>query len=329
MTSQPELDSPHAPRTSLTDDLRALTDGAPVAGLQIIVKQETPFLPKVAFVLITLASLGGVAFTGTLAGLGWLGIAGKWLPTWSMALVGGLVVWRAIYLRPQEPGTDPARVAALNAEALTRATTVGRWLAPLVALSAAGPFVVGYLDHAPAVRWTLVATLLLAAVGLALGVSSLRVAVGLCALVGVGILAWSFADTGGDWESWQLWVRVLHLTAFTLWLGGALWNIGVAMPTGRHHANVDAVLAGARQLDRFRWVVRFVLPTIIVTGLLMAGLYRALPLAWWTTFPGVLVPLKVLAIVALVVVFLLCPLFRHCSPVQGVCNIDDLDEGKP
>jgi len=26
----------------------------------------------------------------------------------------------------------------------------------------------------------------------------------------------------------------------------------------------------------------------------------------------------------LVVVFIACPLFRQCSPVRGVCNIDDL-----
>lgn len=35
--------------------------------------------------------------------------------------------------------------------------------------------------------------------------------------------------------------------------------------------------------------------------------------------------MKVLAIVALVVVFITCPLFRHCSPVQGVCDIEDLE----
>lgn len=121
-------------------------------------------------------------------------------------------------------------------------------------------------------------------------------------------------------------MRVAHLTAFTLWIGGALWNIAVAMPAGRHHANVDAVIAGAHQLDRFRWVVRFSLPTIIVTGLIMAGAFTALPLEWWFTFPGILIPIKVLAIVALVVVFITCPLFRHCSPVQGVCNIEDLGD---
>jgi len=30
--------------------------------------------------------------------------------------------------------------------------------------------------------------------------------------------------------------------------------------------------------------------------------------------------------VALVAVFIACPLFRQCSPVQGVCNVDDLKQ---
>ena len=67
------------------------------------------------------------------------------------------------------------------------------------------------------------------------------------------------------------------------------------------------------------------------TGLVMADAYRALPLQWWLHLPGLLIPFKVLLIIALVAVFIACPLFRQCSPVQGVCNIDDLvpDAGKP
>jgi hypothetical protein len=63
----------------------------------------------------------------------------------------------------------------------------------------------------------------------------------------------------------------------------------------------------------------------------MADAYRALPAQWWLHFPGLLIPLKVLMIVALIAVFIACPLFRQCSPVQGVCNIDDLtqDVGGP
>ncbi|WP_347354993.1 hypothetical protein [Intrasporangium sp.] len=291
--------------------------------LQVIVKEETPFLPKVAFTLITLASVGGAVFTGLGLGVSGAGLLVRWLSLWAVALAGGFLAWRLLYLRRAEKGVDQVRVDALTGDLLRRADEVGRWVSPVVLLGAAGPFVVPALAGEPLLRWGIVAATLALAGLLAVGVGRGAVAGPALALVVALIAGWAYADVGPDWAAG---IRALHLTAFTLWLGGALWNIAVAMPVGRRHPNVDAVLAGARQLDRFRWVVRFVLPTIIVTGLVMADAFRALPLGWWTSFPGILIPLKVLAIIALVVVFITCPLFRHCSPVQGVCNIDDLAE---
>ncbi len=302
---------------------RSARDERRVDTLQVIVKEETPFLPKVAFTLITLASLGGAIFTGLGLGLSGAGLVLRWLSLWAMALAGGFLVWRLLYLRRREPGVDQERVDALNADLYDRANEVGRWVAPVALLAAAGPFVVPVLEGDLALRWTLVGATVALAVLLAVGVGRASVAVPALLLAAVLVAGWAYADVGPDWHAV---IRALHLTAFTLWLGGALWNITVAMPVGRRHPNVEAVLAGARQLDRFRWVVRFALPTIIVTGLVMAGAFRSLPLAWWTSFPGILIPLKVLAIIALIVVFITCPLFRHCSPVQGVCNIDDLSE---
>jgi hypothetical protein len=307
-------------------------DGAPglslreqgrVDTLQVVVREQTPFLPKVAFTLITLASMGGAVFTGRGMGLGVGEIALRWLSLWSLALAGGFLVWRTIYVRTSEPEVEQVRLDALNQTALTRADVVGRWTAPIVLAGAPGILVVPWLDNSPALRWSMVAATVVLAGLLALGVSHRTPAVVATALAGLLISGWAYADAGSGMPGV---VRALHLTAFTLWLGGALWNIAVAMRAGREHPNLDAVLAGARQLDRFRWVVRFVLPTIIGTGLIMAWGYRAVELEWWMSFPGVLIPLKVLCIVALVVVFITCPLFRHCSPVQGVCNIDDLDE---
>ncbi|HNJ79461.1 MAG TPA: hypothetical protein PKX56_08900, partial [Marmoricola sp.] len=66
---------------------------ARVETLQVIVKEETPFLPKVAFTLITLASLGGATFTGLGLGLDWVGNVLRWLTLWSMALAGGFLTW--------------------------------------------------------------------------------------------------------------------------------------------------------------------------------------------------------------------------------------------
>lgn len=305
-------------------DLAATLAGAgQVAGLQVIVKQETPFLPKVAFTLITLASLGGATLTGTLAGLTGVSLFARWLALWSIALAGGFAVWRAWYLRTSDPEAKQSAVDALNSTALARATKVGRAISPLTLIAIAGPLLTPYVVAQPLVLWGLVASLVIVAAGLAVGVSSLPAAYAVIAGSAASVTLWAYADAGAGTGGL---VRILHLTAFILWLGGAVWNIWVAMPAGREHANVDAVIAGAHQLDRFRWVVRFALPTIIVTGLIMAGAFRWMPGEWWVTYPGVLIGLKALTIIALVVVFITCPLFRHCSPVQGVCDLDDLND---
>ena len=298
-------------------------DQSRVDTLQVVVREDTPFLPKVAFTLISLASLAGVTLTSNGMGLtsGQTGL--RWLTLWSLALAGGFLVWRTAYVRARESGADDDAVEALNDTAFGHADRVARWVAVLVLLGAPGALVVPAVSGAGWVTWSLVGGSVVLAALLALGVRRLPVAAAGAAVVAALLVGWAWTDAG---TGWSFWLRLLHLSAFTLWLGGALWNITVAMPAGREHPVVPAVLAGARQLDRFRWVVRFALPTIIVTGLVMAGAYRALPISWWTTFPGVLIPLKVLAIVALVVVFITCPLFRHCSPVQGVCDIEDLDK---
>lgn len=294
--------------------------------LTIIVKEETPFLPKVAFTLITLASMGGAFFTGRGMGLEPMALGMRWLTLWSLALAGGFLAWRVCYLRAHETDVDDDAIARLNDSALTRADQVARWVAPIVFLGAPGALVVPPAMIDPSLRWGMVIGSVLLAGLLLSGVTRKATAILALAVVTLLLAAWATTDAGTDWHGL---VRMLHLTAFSLWLGGALWNIAVAMPAGRAHPNLDAVLAGARQLDRFRWVVRFVLPTIILTGVFMAWGYRVMPMEWWLSYPGVLIPLKVLAIVALVVVFITCPLFRHCSPVQGVCNTDDLSESPP
>lgn len=296
-----------------------------IDSLQVIVKEETPFLPKVAFTLITLASLGGAIFTGLGFGLDAPALGLRWFAMWTLALAGGFLVWRLYYLREHERDVDEQTVSRLNATALKLANRVSRVVGIMLVLAAVGTLSVPYLAFLPGVRYIVLGgTLALGALMIA-GVSNRTVATAALVVTAVLLITWALADAGTDWHGL---IRLAHLTAFSLWLGGALWNIGVAMPAGRQHPNVTAVLAGARQLDRFRWVVRFSLPTIIVTGLVMAGVYTVLPIGWWMTFPGILIPLKVLAIVALVVVFITCPLFRQCSPVQGVCNIDDLADAE-
>jgi putative copper resistance protein D len=289
--------------------------------LQVVVKEETPLLPRVAFALITVASLAGAVFTGH--GLGVTGpmLFVRWFGLWTTALAGGFLAWRLCYLRATEWELDETTVMAYNDTALRRADAIGRALAPLVAIGTAAPFAASYLDNRPGLRWAIAVAMLGLATLLAIGVRRRAIAAPAALIVVLIVVLWARADAGGGVYGW---IRLAHLTAFTLWLGGALWNIAVAMPAGRANPTIDAVLTGARQLDRFRWVVRVALPTIIGTGLAMADVYRGLPRSWWLHYPGALILVKVGVIVALIVVFITCPLFRQCSPVRGVCNIDDL-----
>lgn len=300
----------------------------PVAALgqrvTVEVKTETPFLPKAAFFLISVASLVGTILTGKLHGLDGLALAWRWLQFWSVALPTGMLAWRLFYLRRQEPGLDAARVATMHDDLLERVRVVSRYLVPVLVAGAAASLFVPYLAG-----WTAVA---LTAASLALAAlvtqahRSRAAAFGAFLVGALALLLWGWADSGG--LSGVAAVRTVHLWAFAAWLGGALFNLGAAVPAGRKNANLDAVVAGARQLERFRWVVRTSLPTIIVTGVWMALRYGGVTSPFWLSGIGLLVPLKLLLIVALVVIFITCPLYRACSPVRGVCNLDDLGGGE-
>lgn len=296
-----------------------LSTGVPVASrLQVEVRSEAPFLPKVAFVTITLASLGGAIFTGRHLGVAGFGLAYRWLALWVAAIVLGFLAWRVIYLRWSEPDLDSDVVSALAGTAVSGSRRIERLLAVGLLVSAPAPLVMGYTAGTP-LGWAVFALTLVMAALLARPASSRVIVLGLAVATQV---AWAMASTG-----WNLagGVRTLHLVAFGLWIGGAAWNLGVAIPAGIAHPVPDAVIAGARQLQRFRWVVRFALPTVILSGLVQSDAYRSLPAEWWLSFPGILIPTKVLLIVALVVIFITCPLYRQCSPVVGVCRVEDLD----
>ena len=275
----------------MSNKLLSAADLSRIDTLQVIVKKETPFLPKVAFALITLASMGGAVFTGLSFGLDAPALGLRWFAMWTLALAGGFLVWRLYYLHEHERDLDERTVDRLNVTALRHANRVSRVVGVMLVVAAVGTLTVSYLTYLPGVQYlVLIGTLVLGALML-VGVKNRVVAMVSLMVVAVLVVTWALADAGTDWHGL---IRIAHLTAFSLWLGGALWNIGVAMPAGREHPDVTAVLAGARQLDRFRWVVRFALPTIIVTGLVMAGVYTVMPIDWWVTFPGILIPMKVL-----------------------------------
>lgn len=68
-----------------------------------------------------------------------------------------------------------------------------------------------------------------------------------------------------------------------------------------------------------------VLPTLAVTGVLQAVPYAGGSLGYLLgSWAGRLILLKAAALVALVGIFVTCPLWRACSPVRGMCNLEDL-----
>ncbi len=287
---------------------------------KIDVRDTTPFLPKVAFVTITLASMAGATFTGREwfhLGLGPLAV--RWLLLWTAALALGFSTWRTVYHRTHERGLDDAPLAGLQQSLLDHARLISRVLAGLASMGTIAILMIPYLDAAE--RTMLMVTMGLMAGLLWTGVTKRWTAgvVLLLAMIQAGL--WGVFDT---FDTTQAVVRTVHLVAFGLWLGGALWNLMVAIPSGRDHPVIEAVIAQARQLQRFRWVVRFALPTIIVTGLIQSDVFLNKGMSWWSSLPGVLIPVKVLLIIALIVIFITCPLYRQCSPVKGVCNVEDL-----
>lgn len=274
------------------------------------VRQEVPFLPKVAFTLISLASLAGAVFTGLHLGLTPLGLLLRWLLLWLLALALGFSAWHTLYLREEKDLGAEAQAFVAGEQAAWRslAQPLGLALALLSPSLALFP----YLGHA----WGLI-SLTQASLGLAFWLGRPWLALGLSLVL---TLFWAERDTQG---LWSFTLRALHLAAFGLWLGGALFNLTVNIPVGMRYPFVEAVVAGARQLERFRLTVRLALPTLLLTGLLMAFGYR-IPLEAWGFFPFSLIALKLGLILALVAIFITCPLYRQCSPVRGVCSLDDL-----
>jgi putative copper resistance protein D len=82
------------------------------------------------------------------------------------------------------------------------------------------------------------------------------------------------------------------------------------------------VRAAGEQLERFRWAVRFVIPTVLLTGLYQAvdalGVGAA---AYVESLLGLAVLGKLAVVGVLFVIFKLCPMWRACSPIDGVCDL--------
>jgi len=299
-------------------------------------------LPKVAFTIITIASAVGAYMAVDGDGPVTYRAAVHWAFLLSLGLTTGALVWNALYAQPAASLLDGPSADAYLVRQRQVFRRAQHWLLPVLAVAGALDLTLRGLMHAASPLGAGAAAAALLALTILVGTEAARrgaagpdltavdrISLG-AALLLVVLAGWPEVLTrhGLNWV--QLGVRSVHLLAFSLWYGGAFWNIFVAVPAAGKDADFTVVAAANLQLERFRWVVRFVFPTIFLTGLAQAygyfGLhYEALLISGF----GRLVLVKLGLITALVVVFITCPMWRACSPIRGVCNIEDLKGEDP
>jgi uncharacterized membrane protein len=296
-------------------------------------------LPKVALTIILFASLVGTYLTLHLGGTESLSVVlAKWLYLVALGVLVGGLCWKHVFVRPGDLDEGTSTYCERMYARFDRIV----WLAVLV-LGVAGS-VVAYrywqalsgAIHGVTLTAILGALLTLLVLSLSrsrsvdsqfrspLGLTEFALAL---ALLGATVSA-EVALRGGS--TGTLAVRTIHLLAFSIWLGGAVWNIFVAVPTGQESPTLPVVSAAGEQLERFRWAVRFIIPTIIATGLYQAYTVFGTSI---DTYLGSMVGLAVVAklgfIGTLVVIFKLCPMWRACSPIKGVCDLVDIGDSRP
>jgi putative copper resistance protein D len=296
-------------------------------------------LPKVAFTVITGASMAGAALTGLRHGVeSWPFLAMRWAAVWVMALLLGSQVWKIFYLRPAV-AMRPVAGAVDYADAMLKLHV--RWqkaLLPFAVLLVGGDLAFYSTRGAVAVPWLSAAGVALVVAMAGLGLTwttrqdaqkqDLATWLTLAGLAGT-VAALAGLDVALQPAGASRWLlapnRMLHLWAFSAWLGGALWNIFIAVPAGMTRVNMDTVILANFQLERFRVVVRTVFPVIVATGLVQAwAMFGWNWQALFTNTWGYLVLTKLGLILVLIGVFIACPMWRACSPIRGVCNLDDL-----
>ncbi|WP_336330242.1 hypothetical protein [Haloarcula sp. CGMCC 1.2071] len=123
---------------------------------------------------------------------------------------------------------------------------------------------------------------------------SVRSTLLLASLVSLAGFAW--VETGTTLVDWG--VRLAHVGAFSLWLGGAIWHNFVVLPTVR--SRPDAGEALKPQAHAFRRHLPVVLPVVFVTGVYQtAGLIGLSAPALLASPVGHLVAVKLLVLAVL------------------------------
>lgn len=294
-------------------------------------------LPKVALTVIIIASFIGTWLTISTHGAGtWFQVSTRWLHLVSFAALAGGFMWKGLFARPTNERAQQPYFTQFTAASFARFRRLAQIALPLFVVTAVydlfrfAAWGVGWLV------WLEIA--ILAMIVLAIGADAYGrgrndpfAERNLARLTLLFLLLNALVQAGFDVILAQdggirpLLVRWLHLAAFGLWFGGAVWNIFITVPAARSIVSLPVVVAASQQLERFRIAVRLILPTLIVTGFIQAYRYVGFNLNALTasTF-GWLILAKLLLIGVLIVVFLTCPMWRACSPISGMCKLDDL-----
>jgi putative copper resistance protein D len=296
-------------------------------------------LPKIALTFISIASLSGVFLTMTSHGAS-PGVAVlRWVHLTSIGiLAGGTMGWGFFIPTPEDRAErdDVARFVLAQRARFRRIGCVALALAVLSSVHLVA--MAGWARGVGAEAWLwssaviLLPTLLAVAALLARSpgpaeVFSFGGVRAVCGALVLSLAATAALDARLTFpgNGTALGLRPLHLAAFGLWVGGAVWNIFIAVPAAQQTLSLPVVVTGARALERFRWVVRVILPTLVVTGAAQALPYTGFHLSGLTgSLFGRLILFKIALLAGLVVIFITCPLWRACSPIRGMCDPEDL-----
>jgi len=292
-------------------------------------------LPKVALVVILLSSLVGTVLSMHLSGTASPGVVlAKWSYFVALGVLGGGLLWKHGFVRPSDLDSGAETYCERMYDRFDRIAT-----AAVVVLLVSSPVVLVEYERVLGASVTVVVLvvtlggfLLTMAISVRRGQSVDEAFRSIAGVAAVGFVTCVIVVSGlaevrlrGGGTTAAV-VRAIHLLAFAAWIGGAVWNIFVAVPTGQEHRTVPVVEAAGRQLERFRWAVRFIIPVLVLTGVYQAidALGDAVG-AYVGSVAGLAVLGKVGFIAVLVAIFKLCPMWRACSPVEGICDLEALD----
>jgi len=254
--------------------------------------------PRIVYALLLGGSLAGI----------WVSHWGDGLPVrfvrWGVVVIGGVLAgglyWR-LALFDADAFDDADSLRAVRGR-WRRVETVAVWL--LVACGLVGLGLGQLVSSGPGGPVVLVGSLLVPLLWFGIGdgrrresedqnrtLRALLLAVSLAVLAG---FAW--LETGSGPVPWL--VRLGHVGAFSLWLGGATWHNFVVLPTLGTRPSAAGALKG--QARRFRRHLPVVVAVLLLTGLhQVTGLFGTAVGALFGTTIGLVVVGKVLVLATL------------------------------